>query len=201
MMGFVTTGGGETAGLRSASGALVGPAGVLELAGGRTTRLGWSDSGKLLALPRTAGGEAVATVVVFFCAGFCGAPMLFDRFAAAGGLAAVVVACEELLDVFDGAAAGTVWFVAGFAAVEFCEPGVTYSQVTDPELPYGGTFVLACGAGGVAEPCGWPGDVAAGESLFTGVCVTGACVAGARVSGTCVTGACVAGVCVTGACV
>ena len=193
MMGFVTTGGGDTAGLRSGSGALVGPVGVLEVAGGRTTRLGWSDSGKLLALPRTAGGEAVAIVVVFCCAGFCGAPILFDRFAAAGALAALGAAFKELLDVFEGAAAGPVWFGAGFAAVELCEPGVTYSQVTDPEVPDGGTFVLACGAGGVAEPCGWPGDVVAGGLLFTGVCVTGACAAGACTAGACVCDGCAAG--------
>jgi hypothetical protein len=168
MMGVVTTGGGDTGGLRSGSGALVGPVGVLDVAGGRTTRLGWSDSGKLVALPRTAGGEAVATVVVFCCAGFCGAPMLFDRLAAAGGLVAVGAAFEEL-------------------------PGVTYSQVTDPELPDAGTFVLACGAGGVAEPCGWPGDAAAGGLLFTGVCVTGACAAGACTAGACVCDGCAAG--------
>jgi hypothetical protein len=166
-MGFVTTGGGDTAGLRSGSGALVGPVGVLDVAGGRTTRLGWSDSGKLVALVRTAGGEAVA-IVVFCCAGFCGVPILFDRFAAAGGLAAVGAALEEL-------------------------PGVTYSQVTDPELPDGVTFVLACGAGGVAEPCGWPVDVPAGGLLFTGVCVAGACVAGACVAGACVCEGCAAG--------
>ena len=173
MMGFVTTGGGDTAGLRSGSGALVGPAGVLEVAGGRTTRLGWSDSGKLVAVPRTAGGEAVAIVVVFCCAGFGGAPMLFDRLAAAEGWAALGAAFEEL-------------------------PGVTYSQVTDPELPDGGTFALACGAGGVAEPCGWPGDVVAGGLLFTGVCVPGACVAGACVTGAGVTGACVCEGCAAG---
>jgi hypothetical protein len=198
MMGFVTTGGGDTAGLRSGSGALVGPAGVLDVAGGRTTRLGWSDSGKLVALPRTAGGEAVAVVVVFCWAGFCGAPILFDRFAAGGGLAAVGAVFEELLDVFDVAAAGTVCFMGGLAAVEFCEPDVTYSQVTDPELLDGGTFAFACGAGGVAEPCGWLGDVAAGGLLFTGVCVTGACVTGACVTGACVTGACVCDGCAAG---
>lgn len=113
-MGFVTTGGGDTAGLRSGSGALVGPAGVLEVAGGRTTRLGWSESGKLVASPRTAGEEAVAIVVVFCCA----APLLFDR-AAAGRLAEVGAAFEEWLDGFDGTAAGTVWLVAGLAAGEF----------------------------------------------------------------------------------
>jgi hypothetical protein len=117
MMGFVTTGGGDTAGLRSGSGALVGPAGVLEVAGGRTTRLGWSDSGKLVASPPAAGEEAVAIVVVFCCAGFCGAPLLFDR-AAAGRFAEVGSAFEEWLDGFDGTAAGTVWLVAGLAAVE-----------------------------------------------------------------------------------
>jgi len=39
-MGLVTTGGGCTAGLRSGSGAVVGPTGVLEVRGGRVTRMG-----------------------------------------------------------------------------------------------------------------------------------------------------------------
>jgi hypothetical protein len=102
----------------------------------------------------------------------------------------VGAALEELLDVdvFDEAADGTVWFVAGLPAVEFCEPCVTYSQVTDPGLPDGGTFVFACGAGGVAEPCGWPEDVAAGGLLFTGVCVAGPCVTGVCVCDGCAPG-------------
>src|SRR3954452_18144364 len=56
MLGLLTIGGGVTAGLRSGSGAVVGPVGVLEVIGGRNTRLGWSDSGKLFALPGIAGG-------------------------------------------------------------------------------------------------------------------------------------------------
>jgi hypothetical protein len=51
--------------LRSGSGALVGPVGVLDVAGGRTTRLGWSDSGKLVALPRTAGERPLQLLLCF----------------------------------------------------------------------------------------------------------------------------------------
>lgn len=82
MMGLLTTGGGATAGLRSGSGAVVGPVGVLEVIGGRSTRLGWSDSGKLFALPGTAGGLAFAMTGAFW-----GREELTERFVAVGGLA------------------------------------------------------------------------------------------------------------------
>lgn len=81
MIGLLTTGGGATAGLRSGNGAVVGPVGVLEVIGGRSTRLGWSDSGRLFA-PGTAGGLAFAMT-----GAFCGREELTERFVAVGGFA------------------------------------------------------------------------------------------------------------------